>query len=277
VKENVMSAAFAGKRALITGAGRGIGRALAFGLAEAGADLVLLARSTHQLEDVGAALAERGVGEQCVHVVPADLGDVADRERAIAEIHKLGRIDILVNNAATVEPLGPTTEVPDALLRHAYEVNVFAVYALTRALLPAMIDAGWGRIANISSGVVGRPQSMVRANAYAATKAALEAHTVSLAAELSGTGVTANVYRPGLVDTSMQTHIREQDRDRIGDAMHEKFNRHVTDRLLISPEQSATSLIARLEGEANGEIWLVDASGEGNRAVEGRVPHAAEG
>jgi NAD(P)-dependent dehydrogenase (short-subunit alcohol dehydrogenase family) len=277
VKENAMSAAFAGKRALITGAGRGIGRALASGLAEAGADLVLLARSTHQLEDVRAALAERGVGEERVHVVPADLGDVADRERAIAEIHKLGRIDVLVNNAATVEPLGPTTEVPDALLRHAYEVNVFAVYALTRALLPAMVEAGWGRIANVSSGVVGRPQSMVRANAYAATKAALEAHTVSLAAELSGTGVTANVYRPGLVDTAMQTHIREQDRDRIGDAMHEKFNRHVTDRLLITPEQSATSLISRLQGEATGEIWLVETSAEGNGAVESVVPHAAGG
>lgn len=270
-----MPAAFAGKRALVTGAGRGIGRALASGLAQAGADLVLLARSAHQLEDVRAALAERGVGEERVHIVPADLGEVADRERSIAEIHKLGRIDILVNNAATVEPLGPTTEVPDALLRHAYEVNVFAVYALTRSLLPAMIEAGWGRIANVSSGVAGHPQSMVRANAYAATKAALEAHTLSLAAELSGTGVTANVYRPGLVDTAMQTHIREQDRVKIGDAMYEKFNRHVTDRLLITPEQSATSLISRLEGDATGEIWLVETAATGNGAVESSVRHAA--
>lgn len=256
--ESGATGAFVGKKALVTGAGRGIGRALALGLAEAGADVVLLARSEQQLAETRAALASRGVDEAWVHVVPVDLGDVADRERALAEIEKLGRIDILINNAATVEPLGPTADVSEADLRHAYEVNVFAVSALTNALLPAMIEAGWGRIANVSSGVVAHPESMVRGNAYAATKSALEGHTVNLAAELRGTGVTVNVYRPGLVDTAMQTHIREQDRERIGDAMHEKFNRHLTENLLITPEQTAASLIARLQSDATGEIWLVD-------------------
>lgn len=250
--------ALSDKKALVTGAGRGIGRAVAFELADAGADLVLLARSADQLADARTALVEHGVDEGRVQLVSADLGDVADRERALAEIRKLGRIDILVNNAAVVEPLGPTSEVSEADLRHAFEVNVFAVSALTNALLPAMVEAGWGRIANVSSGIVARPDSMVRANAYAATKAALEAHTVNLAAELRGTGVTANVYRPGLVDTSMQAHIRAQAPERVGDAMHEKFTRHVTDGLLITPRRSAASLVARLEGEATGEVWVVD-------------------
>lgn len=265
-----MTASLADKKVLITGAGRGIGRALASGLADAGADLVLLARSRHQLEDVRAALTERGIGDERIEIVPADLGDIADRERALDEIKKLGRIDILINNAATVEPLGPTAEVPDFLLRQAYEVNVFAVYALTSALLPDMIEAGWGRIANVSSGVVAHPESMVRANAYAATKAALEAHTVCLAAELRGTGVTANVYRPGLVDTAMQTHIRDQGPERLGDAMHEKFTRHVTDRMMITPAQSAASLIVRLEGDASGEIWVADTSAAQNAATTTR-------
>jgi NAD(P)-dependent dehydrogenase (short-subunit alcohol dehydrogenase family) len=259
-----MPTAFAGKRALVTGAGRGIGRALAFGLADAGADLVLLARSAYQLEDTRAALIEQGIGEGRVQIVPCDLGDVTYRERALAEIQELGRIDILVNNAATVEPLGPTAQVPQALLRYAYEVNVFAVSALTSALLPGMIEAGWARIANVSSAIVARPEYMVRANVYAATKAALEAHTVNLAAELRGTGVTVNVYRPGSVDTAMQAHIREQDPSRIGDSMHQRFARHVTDRLLITPEQSAASLVARLEGDATGEIWIVDPPATGN-------------
>jgi NAD(P)-dependent dehydrogenase (short-subunit alcohol dehydrogenase family) len=64
-----------------------------------------------------------------------------------------------------------------------------------------MLDAGWGRVVNVSSGIVAHPAGMVRGNAYATTKAALEAHTVNLAAELPGTGVTVNVYRPGGVDT----------------------------------------------------------------------------
>jgi NAD(P)-dependent dehydrogenase (short-subunit alcohol dehydrogenase family) len=253
-----MATAFADKTALITGAGRGIGRALALGLADTGAGLIVLARSADQLADTRAALIERGVAADRVHVVRADLGDEADRERAIAEVRALGRVDVLINNAATVEPLGRTVEVSIADVRHAYEVNVIAVVELTNALLPGMIEAGWGRIANVSSGIVARPASMVRGNAYAATKAALEAHTVNLAAELRGTGVTANVYRPGLVDTAMQAWIRGQDPERIGAAMHQRFNRNVADGSLITPEQAAGSLIARLQGEDTGEVWLVD-------------------
>jgi NAD(P)-dependent dehydrogenase (short-subunit alcohol dehydrogenase family) len=253
-----MATVFAGKTALITGAGRGIGRALALGLADAGADLILLARSADQLADTRAALIERGLAADRVHVVRADLGDEADRARAIAEVRTLGWVDVLVNNAATVEPLGATVEVSIADLRHAYEVNVIAVVELTNTLLPGMAQAGWGRIANVSTGVVARPASMVRANAYVATKAALEAHTLNLAAELHGTGVTANVYRPGRVDTSMQAWIRSQDPARIGDAMHHRFNQNATDGTLITPEQSAGSLIARLQSEESGEVWVVD-------------------
>jgi NAD(P)-dependent dehydrogenase (short-subunit alcohol dehydrogenase family) len=117
-------------------------------------------------------------------------------------------VDILVNNAATVEPLGPTAAVEAAELRAAFELNVVAPAALTAAVLPGMLSAGWGRIVNVSSAIVARPDSMARFNAYAATKAALEAHTVNLAAELRGTGVTVNAYRPGGVDTAMQAWIR---------------------------------------------------------------------
>ena len=82
-------------------------------------------------------------------------------------------MDILVNNAANVEPLGPTAAVPVAELRRAFELNVVAPSALTAAVLPGMLDVGWGRIVNVSSAIVARPESMVRSNAYAATRAAL--------------------------------------------------------------------------------------------------------
>jgi NAD(P)-dependent dehydrogenase (short-subunit alcohol dehydrogenase family) len=248
---------FAGQTALITGAGRGIGRAVALGLADAGAGLILIARSDGQLAETRAMLLGRGAAAGRVRIIPADLGDEQQRDRAIAAALAAGRVDILINNAATVEPLGPTAAVPVAELRRALELNVVAPAALTAAVLPGMLDAGWGRIVNVSSGIVARPDSMVRFNAYAATKAALEAHTVNLAAELRGTGVTVNAYRPGGVDTAMQAWIRQQDPGRIGTAVHDRFNQNFADSTLITPGQSAAALLAHLDGDDTGAIWEV--------------------
>jgi NAD(P)-dependent dehydrogenase (short-subunit alcohol dehydrogenase family) len=246
---------FAGKTALITGAGRGIGRAVALGLADAGAGLILVARSTDQLAQIQAILLGRGASAGQVRIVPADLGDEQQRGHAATAALATGRVDILVNNAATVEPLGPTAAIPVADLRRAFELNVIAPAALSAAALPGMLDGGWGRIVNVSSAIVGRPDSMVRFNAYAATKAALEAHTVNLAAELRGTGVTVNAYRPGGVDTAMQAWIRRQDPERIGTAAHERFNQNFAEGTLITPGQSAAALIAHLGGDDTGAIW----------------------
>jgi NAD(P)-dependent dehydrogenase (short-subunit alcohol dehydrogenase family) len=248
---------FAGKTALVTGAGRGIGRAVALGLGTAGARVVLLARTTAQLDETRALLRERGVPAGRVSVLPADLADEDDRGRAAAAALAAGRVDILVNNAATVEPLGPTAGIKAADLRLAFEVNVVAPAALTVAMLPGMLEAGWGRVVNVSSGIAANPAGMVRANAYAVTKAALEAHTVNLAAELRGTGVTVNAYRPGGVDTAMQAWIRRQDPQRIGTGLHDRFNRNYAEGALITPEHTAAVLLARLAGDDTGMIWDV--------------------
>jgi NAD(P)-dependent dehydrogenase (short-subunit alcohol dehydrogenase family) len=248
---------FSGKTALITGAGRGIGRAVALGLADAGAGLIMLARSAGQLEETRGVLLGRGTGIARIRVVAADLGDEEQRSRAIGAALEGGRVDILVNNAATVEPLGVTAAIPAAELRQAFELNVIAPAELTAAVLPGMLEAGWGRIVNVSSGIVDRPGFMIRGNAYAATKAALEAHTVNLAEELRGTGVTVNAYRPGGVDTAMQAWIRGQDPDRIGAALHARFSQSFTEGALITPGQSAAALIAHLAGDDSGSIWDV--------------------
>jgi NAD(P)-dependent dehydrogenase (short-subunit alcohol dehydrogenase family) len=251
---------FAGKTALITGAGRGIGRAIALGLGGADARVILLARTAAQLEETRALLRELGAGAQRIPVVPADLADEEQRGRAVAAALAAGRVDILVNNAATVEPLGPTASMAAAELRLAFEVNVVAPVALTAAVLPGMLDAGWGRVVNVSSGIAAYPAGMVRGNAYATTKAALEAHTVNLAAELRGTGVTVNAYRPGGVDTAMQAWIRRQAPERIGAALHERFNKNYADGTLITPEHTAAALLAHLAGDDNGAIWDVSAA-----------------
>ena len=252
-----MAPDFSGKTALVTGAGRGIGRAIALGLADAGAGLILLARSAGQLDETRDMLLERGAKAARIRVVAADLGDDEQRGLAVRTALEAGRVDILVNNAATVEPLGVTADIPAAELRRAFELNVVAPVALTAAVLPGMLDAGWGRVVNVSSAIVARPGFMVRGNAYAATKAALEAHTVNLAAELNGTGVTVNAYRPGGVDTAMQAWIRGQDPDRIGAALHTRFSQSFSEGTLITPEQSAAALIAHLGGDDSGSIWDV--------------------
>jgi len=248
---------FTGKTALVTGAGRGIGRAVALGLAGAGARVILLARSAGQLDEARAVLLDRGAAPALARVIAADLGDEEQRARAADAALEDGAVDILVNNAATVEPLGVTAGIPAAELRRAFELNVIAPAALTSAVLPGMLRAGWGRVVNVSSAVVARPEALVRGNAYAATKAALEAHTVNLAAELRGTGVTVNVYRPGGVDTAMQAWIRGQDPDRIGTGLHSRFNQNFAEGTLITPEQSAAALIAHLSGDDSGSVWDV--------------------
>jgi NAD(P)-dependent dehydrogenase (short-subunit alcohol dehydrogenase family) len=250
-----VTADFAGKTALITGSGRGIGRAIALGLADAGARVILLARTAGQLEETRVLLRERGVPAGRISVVPADLSDEEDRGRAAVAVLEAGRVDILVNNAATVEPLGPTIAIPAGELRLAFEVNVVAPAALAAAVLPGMLDARWGRVVNVSSAIAAYPAGMVRGNAYAATKAALEAHTLNLAAEVAGSGVTVNVYRPGSVDTAMQAWFRAQPPAEIGAALHQHFQASYEQGALITPEQSARSLLTRLAGEATGEIW----------------------
>jgi NAD(P)-dependent dehydrogenase (short-subunit alcohol dehydrogenase family) len=248
-------AALAGKTALVTGAGRGIGRAIASGLAAAGARLVLVARSADQLAETAKELTAGGAAEPLI--IPADLGDDGQLSAAVAAAQAGGGVDILINNAAVVEPLGPTAGLDRAEVRRAFEVNVVAVIALSGALLPAMVTAGWGRIVNVSSGIASRPASMIGGGTYAATKAALEAHTVNLAAELAGTGVTVNAYQPGGVDTAMQSWIRGQDPDRIGAGLHQQFNASHASGRLITPEHTAASLLARLVTDVTGQVWSV--------------------
>jgi 3-oxoacyl-[acyl-carrier protein] reductase len=251
-----MSGSFDGRVALVTGAGRGIGRAVALQLADIGVQVALLARSVSQLDETAEKVrAEGGVAV----VVPADLGDPgAVSEAAEMAVKALGPIDILVNNAAVVQPAGPTVTTGSGAWATAFAVNVDAPVRLALALLPSMLERGWGRIVNVSSGIVDRPEAMVGLNAYAATKAALEAHTLNLAAELAGSGVTVNVYRPGSVDTAMQTWIRSQPPDEIGAALHHHFQASYEQGALITPEHAARSLLAQITGTATGEIWTVN-------------------
>jgi 3-hydroxybutyrate dehydrogenase len=180
------------RRALITGGGKGIGRAIAQSLAEAGAQVIVSGRSAAALEEVAQATG----GEAIV----ADFAAPAGVTAVVDACASFGRIDILVNNAGVAEgaPLGRTD---DAMWERALTLNATAPFRLCRALLPAMIDAGWGRVINIAS-TAGLTGSAYTA-AYCASKHALVGLTRALAAELGETGVTANALCPGWVDTAM--------------------------------------------------------------------------
>ncbi|GAA4587240.1 3-oxoacyl-[acyl-carrier-protein] reductase [Planotetraspora phitsanulokensis] len=245
---------FEGRTALVTGASGGIGRAVAVELARAGARTVLMARSQNELAE--SARLVRAVGGEAL-VVQGDLtrpDRISDLLGGVGD--DLGDVDILVNNAGVVWPLGPSATLDAGEWATAIDVNLVSVATLTFELLPGMLDRKWGRVVNVSSGVAERPTSMIGANAYATAKAALEAHTVNLAAEVAGSGVTVNAYRPGRVDTAMQAWIRESDPDQIGTALHEQFAGYHREGL-ISPEESARSLVSRLPCDATGQIWKV--------------------
>src|SRR5271170_4189423 len=250
-----MTVSLEGKTAMVTGAGRGIGRAVAVELAAAGMAVALVARSEDQLAETARQVKRLGA---VAVVVPVDLADLSQVTRAIhlATDH-LGAVDVLINDAAMVGPLGPSVSVDPIEWAFTFSVNVVAAAALSFAVLPMMVERGWGRIVNVSSAIAAHPGAMVGMNAYAASKAALEAHTMNLAAELAGSGVTVNAYRPGSVDTAMQAWIRAQDPERVGRNLHGWFTSSFASGALLTPEESARSLLGHLLSEDSGRVWDV--------------------
>lgn len=184
-----------GRTALVTGASRGIGAATARALDAAGARVALVARSEADLAEVAADLERDPI------VIAADLADVS-APASIAEqaLDALGSVDVLVNNAAAAARLD-TVDTDAELIDGLHAVNVRAPLLLIAALLPSMQANGRGSIVNLSSvsALVGTP----RRAAYAASKAALDGATRSLAMELGPTGIRVNSVAPGVVDTAL--------------------------------------------------------------------------
>ena len=251
-----MTEQLGGRTALVTGAGRGIGQAIAVALAAAGANVALVARDGEQLERTAQLVADAGGTSR---VVVADLGDLSTLSSVVAgALDAFGTVDILVNNAATVAPLSHTSQLAAADVEASLRLNVAAPILLAAAVMNPMRDRGWGRIVNLSSGVAARPSAMIGATVYAATKGAIEAHTINLAAELDGTGVTVNAYRPGMVDTGMQASLREADPSEAGDRLVSGFSRAYDEGRLLTAEHSARVLLAHLLTDAStGNVWDV--------------------
>lgn len=211
-----------GKVVLITGASRGLGRAMAVGLAAAGASLALTARrgSEERMAQVLDAVAGTGGG------AAAFFGDVADSAVCASIVEKtrerFGTIHVLINNAAVgmnqigrhVSRVVPFYDVPLDIWHRIVDTNINGTFHMALAAVPLMLRQKWGRIVNLSTGM----QTMVRAgfSPYGPSKAAVEAMTAAWAEDLAGTGVTVNALLPGWAsDTDMIPKEDFPDRSRL--------------------------------------------------------------
>ncbi len=186
-----------GKTALVTGASKGIGKAIAIAFGAAGANVVATARTVSEIEDVTNTI--KASGSNALGVI-ADLGVESDIDNlAKAAIEEFGGVDILVNNAAIIHGRIPILELSPDLWRDVLNVNLTGAFIITQKLLPGMIERGYGKIINISS--IGGRKGGAGRSAYRVTKAGLISFTESLAGEVYEHGISVNAICPGNTDT----------------------------------------------------------------------------
>jgi len=187
-----------GQVAIVTGGGRGIGRAMAQALARAGAAVAVVARTAEQLAETAALIEEAG-GRAVAF--PADVTDQRAIERTVAQVEEqLGSLDLLVNNAGVGGPIGPAWENDPEAWWRSIDVNVRGPFLCSRAVLPGMVARRRGRIVNVT-GVASTPWPY--ASALALSKTALLRFSENLAAETKEHGVSVFAIHPGLVRTAM--------------------------------------------------------------------------
>lgn len=240
-----------GRVALVTGGGRGLGAATALALAEAGADVAVMARDS--CEVVTVAEMVRAKGRKALGIA-ADVSEWSSVSEAFEQVREeLGPVTIVVNNAAVTSPFTRAIEADPEQWAYALAVNLNGSFFASHAALPDMIDAGWGRIIHISSGsAVNASPAM---SAYSASKAGMDHLSRVLASELTATGVASIVLYPGIMETQMQVEARSH-----AGPEAEMFRQFHEKNLMRAPEEAA-AIIA----------WLCGPEGDGYR---GQVVHA---
>jgi NAD(P)-dependent dehydrogenase (short-subunit alcohol dehydrogenase family) len=204
-----------GRIAVVTGAGRGLGRGVALALAERGASVAAVARSADQLRKTveqagkGGAAGKGGTGGRMI-AFPTDVSRIEAVDHLKAAVaYELGVPSILVNAAGIFGPIALIRDSDPRAWISTVMIDAMAPYLTSRAFVGGMIDAGWGRIVNITSAASLHPPGPLN-SAYATAKVALNQLTRHLAAEIAGTGVTANVIHPGDVKTDMWRDIHDR-------------------------------------------------------------------
>jgi NAD(P)-dependent dehydrogenase (short-subunit alcohol dehydrogenase family) len=249
--------------ALVTGGGRGIGRAIALRLAADGLAVAVAARSRDQVDDTAHAAGARALA------LTLDVTDAASIAAALERTtRELGPVDVLVNNAGVAESAQFVKTEPDFWDRH-FAVNVRGPYLLTRAVLPGMLERRWGRVINVASlaGLFGSPY----VTAYTASKHALVGFTRALATEVSGKGVTVNALCPGFTATDIVWNGARNIVARTGKSFDDAVKALAEmnpGRRLIEPDEVADAA-ARLVADdmTNGDTIVIDGSAPAAKGV----------
>ena len=250
--------------ALITGAGRGIGREIALVYAREGARLALAARTLGDLEETARQARKLGAA---VCVVPTDVTDRTQVDEMVRQtVDRFSTLDILVNNAGVPGPVGPLQENDVGYWRLTIEVNVIGVFLCCRAALPVMLSRKRGRIINVYGG---RGRNL---SSYSASKVAVADITETLAKELAGTNIRVNALSPGSIHTRMWEETRDA-AQAVGDTELFELGQRVTSGGGASIERAAELAVilgSDESGDLNGRV--VSAVTEDLSTLPQRVP-----
>lgn len=237
------------KVVLVTGGGRGIGRAIALAFAREGADVIVTARTTSEIESVASevnALGRKGIA------IPVDLSQRDAIQPCVERVFsQIPVVHILVNNAAIGGAQNPNllTEYDDDFWDLSLFVNLTVPYLLTKAFLPKMLEHGWGRVINIAS-LSGKRGSPHRA-AYSASKHGLLGLTRTTALEVASSGITVNAICPGPIRTTMLARLLKHNADRQGITVEEVERSINPVQRVLEPEEVA-DLAVYLASETAG-------------------------
>lgn len=238
-----------GKVAIVTGGNRGLGGAMAYGLAQAGADIVIVQRSSDETE---VASKIRELGRRCV-TLSYDIAEMKNIQKLVAEVkEEFGQIDILVNNAG-VQRRSSSTDFPEEDWDHVMQVNAKSVFFLCQAVGREMLDQGKGKIINVASLL--SFQGGLTVPAYAASKGAVAQFTKSLSNEWASSGVNVNAIAPGYMATEMNTALLEDE------TRNEQILQRIPAKRWGRPEDMVGAVIflaSESSDYVNGEIITVD-------------------
>ena len=238
-----------GNVAIVTGAGRGLGRASAIEMAKEGAYLVILSRTSPEIEATSRMIAKVG-GE--VLSLKADISRTTDVEEAVDKAQsRFGKIDILMNNAAVIGPVRPLHEVEEGDWNICMDINLKGYFLFSKAVIPHMIHQKKGKIINVTSGL--GTMAMPLFGGYSIAKAGVIHLTKILAEELKDHNIQVNGLDPGIMDTKLQEKLRNLGPEVLGTDIYAEFS-GFKERGLLKPPERVARLAVFLASEASNSI-----------------------